>query len=107
SPRFLRRRGRAQPPTSKDSVSSQFAVASKARRGEPFFAHLGNRALQDCADSIGRPLYSAGQRARIFAGATVMATDGPQRRLGGSLFAGRAGLIAAVAVVAVLLVGLP
>ncbi len=36
-----------------------------------------------------------------------MATDGPQRRLGGRLFAGRTGLIAAVAVVAVLLIGLP
>lgn len=36
-----------------------------------------------------------------------MATDGPQRRFGGSLFAGKTGLIAAVAVVAVLLIGLP
>jgi hypothetical protein len=36
-----------------------------------------------------------------------MATDGPQRRFGGSLFAGKTGLIAAVVVVAVLLIGLP
>jgi uncharacterized membrane protein YqjE len=36
-----------------------------------------------------------------------MATDGPQRRLGGSLFFGKTGLIAAVAVVALLLIGLP
>jgi hypothetical protein len=36
-----------------------------------------------------------------------MATDGPQRRWGGRLLAGRTGLIAALAVVAVLLIGLP
>jgi hypothetical protein len=36
-----------------------------------------------------------------------MPTEGPQRRFRGRLFAGKTGLIAAVAVVAVLLIGLP
>jgi energy-coupling factor transporter transmembrane protein EcfT len=36
-----------------------------------------------------------------------MASENPERRVGGSLFPGRSGLIAAVAVVAVLLIGLP
>jgi hypothetical protein len=36
-----------------------------------------------------------------------MDSQNPERRFGGSLFPGRTGLIAAVAVVAVLLIGLP